>query len=151
MLQQLSSVWHPDAPAAARSGACGDSPAASVPALQRVVLPDRTASVGIPAGWRLDPKSGGGTTLLHGPQGEVVILNNVFLAQDPAGPAFRNAQRMGMRPLRGMIVFPAHADLAKNFAPIIRQRHRRPRHALEQHRRCPGESRSQALRIRGQA
>ena len=116
MLRQLFAVWHPDAMAAPAGQAPASGPA---PALHRVVLPDRTASVGLPAEWRVDPKSGGGTMLLHGPRGEVVILNSMFLAQDPNGPASRNQQRMGMRPLPGTIVYPANADLVKNFAPII--------------------------------
>jgi hypothetical protein len=68
----------------------------------------------------VDPKSGGGGILLHGPQGEVVVLNSWFLAQDPNGLGYRNAQRMGMKPLQGMVIFPANADLVKNFAQIIK-------------------------------
>jgi len=118
MLRHLFGVWNPDARAASAGGGPASAP---VPALHKVTLPDRTACVSLPSGWQVDPKSGGGTMLIHGPQGEVVILNSMFLAQDPRGPAFRNAQRMGMRPLRGTIVFPADADLVKNFGPVIEQ------------------------------
>ena len=122
MIQQLFSVWHPDATVAASNSASGKGATTiSVPALHKVTLPDSTASVSIPAGWQVDPKSGGGTILLHGSQGEVVILNNSFLAQDPNGPAYRNLRRMGMQPLRGTIVYPANADLVKNFAQIIQE------------------------------
>jgi len=117
MLRQLFEAWHPDAgtaPAPVRS-----APGAPVPALHPVTLPDRTASVSIPAGWTVDPQSGGGTFLIRGAQGEVVILNSMFLAQDPNGPAYRNTRRMGMQPLRGTIIFPAHADLVRNFAEIV--------------------------------
>jgi hypothetical protein len=116
MLKQLFGAWNPDAvPAASgRTAASG-----TVPALHKVMLPDRTASVSIPVGWQVDPKSGGGTMLIHGTQGEVVILDSMFLAQDPSGPAYRNARRMGMKPLPGMVVFPANADLVKNFGQII--------------------------------
>ena len=120
MLKQLFGVWHPDAVAATSSPTPGRSPAiGSVPSLHKVVLPDRTASASIPEGWRVDPVSGGGGMLIRGSQGEVVILNSMFLAQDPNGPAFRNARRMGMKPLPGMIVYPANADLVQNFAQII--------------------------------
>ncbi len=122
MLKQLFNVWHPDA-VAETSNSTSDRSAAggSVPALHKVTLPDGTASVSIPAGWVVDPKSGGGTMLIHGSQGEVVILNSMFLAQDPNGQAYRNVQRMGMQPLRGMVIYPANADLVKNFAQIVQQ------------------------------
>ena len=122
MLQQLFSVWNPDATANSKSASSGRSAArGSVPTLHKVTLPDSTASVSIPAGWQVDPVSGGGTMLIHGSQGEVVILNSMFLAQDPNGPAYRNMQQRGMQPLRGTIVYPANADLVKNFAQLIQQ------------------------------
>ena len=120
MLQQLFSVWHPDAVAAtSNSASSGSGARGSVPTLHKVTLPDSTASVSIPAGWQVDPKSGGGGFLIHGSHGEVVILNSMFLAQDPNGSSYRNTQRMRMQPMRGMIIFPANTDLVKNFAQII--------------------------------
>ena len=121
MIKELFGVWHPDAgvPPAAPAGPAAPAAGGSVPVLHQVALPDRTASVGIPAGWQVDPKSGGGGILLHGPRGEVVILNSMFLAQDPNGSAYRNSQRMGMRPLRGTVVFPANADLVRNISQVI--------------------------------
>ena len=122
MLSQLFGVWHPDAvPATSSSASGGNAAGAPVPALHQVILPDRTASASIPAGWVVDPKSGGGTMLIHGTQGEVVILNSAFLAEDPNGPAYRKVRQMGMQPLPGTIVFPANADLAKNFAQLVQQ------------------------------
>jgi hypothetical protein len=118
MLQQLFSVWHPGATTNPPSSTGKGVPSAV--ALRKVTLPDSTASVGIPQGWSVDPKSGGGGILLRGPQGEVVVLNSWFLAQDPNGLGYRNAQRMGMKPLQGMVIFPANADLVKNFAQIIK-------------------------------
>lgn len=119
MLQQLFSVWHPGATTNPPSSTGKGVPSAV--ALRKVTLPDSTASVGIPQGWSVDPVSRGGTILLRGPQGEVVILNSSFLAQDPNGPAYRNTRRMGMPPLRGTIIYPANADLVKSFAQIIQQ------------------------------
>ncbi len=132
MLQQLSSVWHPGATGtasgypsgavtASASGSAVGGQTASQAGMHQVMLPDSTASASIPAGWTVDPKSGGGGILLHGPQGEVVILGSMFLAQDPNGQAYRNTQRMGMKPLKGMVTYPANADLAKNFAQIVQQ------------------------------
>ncbi len=118
LLQQLFGAWHPGATTNPPSSTGKGVPPAV--ALQTVTLPDRTASVGIPQGWSVDPKSGGGGIVLRGPQGEVVVLNSWFLAQDPNGLGYRNAQRMGMKPLQGMVTFPANADLVKNFAQIIK-------------------------------
>jgi hypothetical protein len=135
MLRQLFSVWHPGAQEAtpASPSRTGSAPASGSPvaprasasgspvALHKVTLPDGTASASIPFGWQVDPKSGGGGFLIRGPQGEVVILGSMFLAQDPNGQASRNARRMGMPPMRGMIVYPANTDLVKDFAQIIHQ------------------------------
>ncbi len=122
MLQQLLSVWHPgtgEPSKASPSRTASASASGPAVALHKVVLPDETASASIPPGWRVDPKSGGGGIVLRGSQGEVVVLNSWFLAVDPNGFASRNRQRMGMRPLPGMIVYPANADLVKNFEAII--------------------------------
>jgi hypothetical protein len=134
MLKQLFGVWHPDAgvepPGGAPAPAAGPAPhpapglrpaAGPAPELHPYTLPDRTASVGLPAGWQVSPRSGGGGIVLNGTQGEVVVLNSMFLAQDPQGSAYRNSQRLGARPGRGMVVFPANADLVRNFAAIVQQ------------------------------
>ena len=121
MLQQLFGLLNPDAAASSSVASGRSATRGSVPTLHRVTLPDSTAGVSIPAGWQVDPKSGGGTMLIHGSQGEVVILNSMFLAQDPNGLAYRNMRQRGMQPPRGTIVFPANADLVKDFAQIIQQ------------------------------
>ena len=56
-----------------------------------------------------------------GTHGEVVILNNMYLAQDPYAQSYRNMQRMGIQPLRGMIVYPANANLVKALPAILQQ------------------------------
>ncbi|MFO1400102.1 MAG: hypothetical protein U1F30_02620 [Steroidobacteraceae bacterium] len=121
MLQQLFSAWHPDAQTQSSRISGPGAARAAVPPLHTVTLPDGTARADIPAGWRVDPVSGGGTMLIRGSGGEVVILNSMFLALDPYGPAYRNLQQRGMSPLRGMIIYPANADLVKNFPQIILQ------------------------------
>jgi hypothetical protein len=124
LLQQLSGVWHPGtaAPAAAGSqggastAAANAAPAAGSPAgMHSVTLPDSTASVSIPAGWTVDPQSGGGTMLIHGTHGEVVILGNMFLAVDPS------ALKGPVKPLKGQIVYPSNVDPVKSFADLIQQ------------------------------
>jgi hypothetical protein len=121
MLQQLFSAWNPDATTKSSPTSGSSAAGGTVPPLHKVDLPDGTASADIPTGWRVDPVSGGGTMLIRGTRGEVVILNSMFLALDPYGPAYRNLQQRGMQPLRGTIIYPANADLAKNFAQIILQ------------------------------
>lgn len=124
MLQQLTSVWHPGAPSTGtvpQSGASKASTGGSVAVagLHKVMLPDSTASVDIPADWTVDPMSGGGTMLIHGTHGEIVILGNMFLALDPSSQAYMNQVRMGMKPLKGQIITPSNVDLVKSFADVI--------------------------------
>ena len=121
MLQQLFGAWNPDAATSSSPASGSGAASGTVPPLHTVVLPDSTASADIPAGWRVDPASGGGTLLIRGNRGEVVILNSMFLAMDPYGPAYRNLQQRGMQPLRGMIIYPANVDLAKSFPQLILQ------------------------------
>ncbi len=122
MLQQLSGVWHPGAAPAASGSAAGGTAApvsgstAGMPAgMHTVSLSDGTASVAIPQGWTVDPQSGGGTMLIHGTHGEVVILGNMFLAVDPS------ALKGPVKPLKGQIVYPSNVDPVKSFADLIQQ------------------------------
>jgi hypothetical protein len=120
LLQQLSGLWN-QGPAPTSSGTtAGASPAPAVATgavggMQKYALPDGTASVSMPAGWKVDPQSGGGGMRIYGPHGEVAILDNMFLAEDPS------VLRSGMKPLKGMIVYPSNFDLVKSFADIIQQ------------------------------
>ncbi len=122
MLQQLSSMWNPGATPAgvasqggASTASAGGS-AAGVPAgMQTVTLPDNTASVSMPTGWTVDPQSGGGTMLIHGTNGETVILGNMFLAEDPS------VIKGAAKPLKGEIVYPSNVDPVKSFADLIQQ------------------------------
>jgi hypothetical protein len=122
MLQQLSSVWHPGAATAASASPAGGSAApvsgstAGKPAgMHTVSLSDGTASVAIPQGWTVDPQSGGGTMLIHGTHGEVVILGNMFLAVDPS------ALKGPVKPLKGQIVISSNIDPVKSFADLVQQ------------------------------
>lgn len=89
--------------------------------MHQVTLPDNTASVSLPDGWNVDPKSAGGTSMIHGPRGERVALNLWFMAQDPRSPAFRQQQQMGIRPLSNLVVYPNNADLVKAFPDIFQR------------------------------
>jgi hypothetical protein len=131
MLNRLFSEWHPGGAAATPSAPTGRSSASAsargaggggaIPPMHQVTLPDNTASVSLPDGWNVDPKSAGGTSMIHGPRGERVALNLWFMAQDPRSPAFRRQQQMGIRPLSNLIVYPNNADLATAFPDIFQR------------------------------
>ena len=93
MLQQLFGVWHPDSQAAASGSAAGGQSASagndhSGPDahLHTVTAPDNSASIGIPDGWQLDPRSAGSTMALIGPNGEIAVYAANKPAVDPYNP-----------------------------------------------------------------
>jgi hypothetical protein len=107
-------------------GAPGSMPMAAgggggaLPPMQKVTLQDNTASFSLPAGWSVDPQSGGGGAILHGPQGEKIGINMAFLASDPRSQTYQYQLRLnGGRPLPHTVVYPSNADLAKSFADIF--------------------------------
>lgn len=120
MLRQLSGVWHPSAAASgSQTGASKASPSGSSVPLHKVTLSDDTASVSIPAGWTVDPQSGGGSMRLHGTHGEEVLLNNAFMGIDTNSPAYRNMLQMHIRPMHWEVDYPANADLVQAFPDLI--------------------------------
>jgi hypothetical protein len=129
MIQQLFSVWHPDSQAAASSSASGGKPASGGGAatagpaqLHTVTLPDRSASVGVPDGWKLDPDSAGGSVGVIGPHGEKVLLNLTRTGLDQTDPTVRNLARFGSRAnTQGIIVYPFNADLTRAYPEIQKQ------------------------------
>jgi hypothetical protein len=125
LLEQLSGLWHPGASSTAASStvAAPVSRGQIVPAaaLSRVTLPDSTASVGIPAGWRLDPGCAGGTISISGPHGEIIDLNiapngldaaNRFVQQEERNPASSGS-------LAKSIIYPYNVDLTKAFPDLF--------------------------------
>jgi hypothetical protein len=134
LLSQLFSVWHPGgapatanapmgtghAPGGAPAGP-GSMPAAAggggVPPMRQVTLPDSTASLSLPAGWNVDPKSGGGTARVNGPQGESIMLNGCFAAEDPRAPGYQAMARMGQKPPH-TVILQSNVDMAKSFVDI---------------------------------
>jgi len=125
MLTKLFSVWHPGGAAATASAPAGKSsapapaPAASGPSapaakLHTVSAADNSASIGIPDGWTLDPRSSGGTMLVTGPHGEQIGLNMTRTGIDPTNPHQMRSPRTP-----GMIVYPFRGDLTKEFAALF--------------------------------
>lgn len=140
MLTKLFSVWHPgnvsDAFAPSQGGG-GAAPTTAVepskpahtaapaahagPAakLNSVTAPDNSASISIPDGWQLDPRSGRGTIIVTGPRGEVLAANMMHNAVDPTSQWQRNFWRQGGTPPPGSVVYPYHGNLAKAFPDMF--------------------------------
>jgi len=127
MLQQLLGVWHPgggaagtpaDAGSARPSGGTSAGPAQ----LHQVTLPDRSASVGLPDGWKVDPGSGGGTIVINGPNGEKAGLNMAQSGLDMNDPQLRSLAQYGNRPsTQGRIVLPFNVDLTRAYPEVLRR------------------------------
>ena len=103
-------------------GATGAMPTAfgggGVPPMQQVMLPDRTASLSVPAGWNIDPqKSGGGSTVITGPQGEYIAMEFATSAMDPRGQGYQNMMRMRMNPPH-TVVLQSDLDMTKSYVNI---------------------------------
>jgi hypothetical protein len=116
MLSRLFSEWHPDGAASPRAR-LGAGP---IPPMHQVTLSDGTASLRIPDGWNVDPRSGGGTALVHGPRGEHIILDNAYNAEDPRGSAYRRQVQLGV-PMPHTVVYPSNVDLARAFPDILQR------------------------------
>jgi len=125
MIQQLFGVWHPggaaSAPAGANSARSGGGTSVGPAQLHQVTLPDRSASVGVPDGWKVDPDSGGGTITMKGPHGERVALNLAQTGIDQNDPQLRSLARFGSRPnTQGRIAYPFNVDLTRAYPEILR-------------------------------
>jgi len=127
MLQQLFAVWNPGGAVAASSSAdrsstvpASGSPAANsgaVPSLHTVAASDNSSTIGLPDGWKLDPRSGGGTMVVSGPRGEKIGINMSKLAVDPSNPSQRFMQ--GMPAQRGVVVYPFRGDMVRSFPDMF--------------------------------
>ena len=122
MVQALTSAWHP-APAGPAAPGADNAPAAP---LRTIELNDRTARVGLPTGWRLDPSSGGGSIIASGPNGEFVALAAPYLAIDNSTPQGRQLQQRSMHgDLRNssyanLLFYPFGQPLGRTFADLAR-------------------------------
>jgi hypothetical protein len=122
MTRALFKVWHPLA--AGGGTASGKGAVASAPAapLHLAKLPDASAAISIPDGWQIDSRrSGGGTILAQGPNGESAEMGMEFLASDPSYPAVQQTlQQLQRGQLRNTSYANAsyisyRDDLAKSF------------------------------------
>ncbi len=90
------------------------APAAPPVKLQTYTLPDRSASAGVPAGWKATG-GGSGMIALSGPQGENITLGQIILAHD--GP-FHVGQK---GPDGAVITMPSSAKLSDKLLMIFQQ------------------------------
>jgi hypothetical protein len=125
MLKSLFAVWHPNAPNT--SG----SPAKSAPvqALSPYMLPDKSASVSLPAGWKVEPTSGGGTILATGPHGEGVALDFPLHAWNSRDPRVQRTMQFARGAGRNTgyaraLYYPYGGDLGKTFVDLLQMRAR---------------------------
>jgi F0F1-type ATP synthase membrane subunit c/vacuolar-type H+-ATPase subunit K len=90
------------------------APAAPPVKLQSYTLPDKSASAGVPAGWKV--KGGGaGMIVMSGPEGETITLGQIVLAHDGA---FQVGQK---GPDGAAIVMPNSATLSNKLLMIFQQ------------------------------
>lgn len=123
LLSQLFGVWHPGGVAPAPAGKASAQPGAgggvTLPPMHTVSLPDGTATVNLPDGWNLGPRSGGGSAVVMGPQGEGITLNMYLMVQDPRAPDYQRQMRMGIKPLPSIHIFtPYNPNLTAAFPDI---------------------------------
>lgn len=122
MLTTLFKEWHPagDSGGAAPPAASGQSTA-----LQQYTLPDGSASVGLPQGWKVLPSSGGGTIMAEGPRGEGVALGYPYLANDTNNPSVQKTMATlrsgGLRntSYAKALYYPYGGDLGKTFVDLL--------------------------------
>lgn len=122
MVQALTTAWRP-APAGRAAPDPDNAPAAQ---LRTINLNDRTARVGLPEGWRVDPSSASGSIIARGPNGEFVALGAPYLAIDNSTPQGRQFQQRSMRgDLRNRsyansLFYPFGQPLGRTFADLAR-------------------------------
>jgi hypothetical protein len=121
MLKTLLSVWNPAIPGGEPNQATAAAP---IPPLRQYTLPDRSATLSLPAGWNVLPQSGGGTILAVGPNGEGVILGFPLLAMNSADPRVQQTMRFAQGPGRNTVYaqtlyYPYGRDLAQTFVDLF--------------------------------
>ena len=129
MLQQLFAEWNHGGGAASGNSAVRSSttpasgspradPSGPVPTLHTVAAGDNSATIGVPDGWMLDPRSTSGSMMVSGPHGELLNINMSRLAIDPSNPSQAMMLRqMGARP--GNLYYPFRGDMARSFPDMF--------------------------------
>lgn len=125
MLKQLFSVWRPYPAASAQAPESRPPSRAKgpAPALRTCVNSDRSATVGLPEGWSLDPRCNSGQVLVHGPAGEMVGVGLSAVVQNTNDPHFQQNLRMGIRMQRvqGVMYYPYSTNVAQNLPGLYKE------------------------------
>lgn len=123
-MKTLFAAWQPLKDAADASASAG--PGAPAASLHQQVLPDRSATVSLPDGWRVAPNlSGGGSIVAAGPNGENAFLGVAFSALDANNPMVQQTMRtLQSGGLRGTsyaqaAYIPYGADMQKTFVYLF--------------------------------
>ena len=161
MLQTLFAAWHPAGKDMGQSSQAGASsgPSRPVPPLRTFTLPDRTASVDLPEGWKVTPSSGGGSIYATGPRNEQLGLGNTTVVFDSSTPQGRQLQQQGMGPLRNTvygsgIYYPYGRPLAQTMVDVTRMQREKNRLApidirVTSEDPMPAQGGSRCTRLRG--
>ena len=126
MLQQLLAAWHPGGNPSSSGTSSNSAPASAsttssvshVP-LNPVTASDNSATISVPAGWKMDPQSGRGTMIVRGPNGEQIGIGMIRNAVDPTNPFQVNMRRMHAAPPPGSIVYPFRGNIEKDFVNLF--------------------------------
>ena len=121
MLKQLFSEWHPGGAGQASAPTPGAGSAIGA-ALHPVVLPDHSATVALPDGWKVAPSSAGGTIVAFGPRGEIANLGWTISVVDSNNYSARQTRATAMQYGRGgsnQILYPYTADPARAFPDLM--------------------------------
>jgi hypothetical protein len=159
MLKSLFVAWHPGAPTRTQSSAAGSQAGSAPPqALNPYTLPDRSASVSLPAGWKVDPTSGGGTILATGPNGEGVALDFPLNAWNSSDPRVQRTMQFAQGAGRNTgyaraLYYPHGVDLGKTFVDLLQMRARMNNQPLsmqvESETAAPAAAGSRCARLQG--
>ena len=129
MLKTLFQVWHPNTGAASSGRSAPSAGSAPAQPLEPYVLPDRSASVSLPARWKVEPTSGGGTILADGPDGESVALDFPMLAMNSNDPRVRKTMQFAQGAGRNTVYaralyYPYGNDPGRTFADLLQMMRR---------------------------
>jgi len=127
MMKTLFAVWHPlqGSGAGTSKGAGSSGPVAT---LHPITLRDRSASISLPDGWKMEPSmSQMGTIVAGGPDGATAEMGITFLAMDTNNRQTQQTlQTLRQGGLRGTSYatasyVPYGGDLAKTFEYLIQE------------------------------
>jgi len=117
--------------AAASAAATGGSVRRPAAALRPTTFPDRSGSVGLPAGWQI-VEAMGGYARLEGPKGQRVFLSLMFPVLDPRSPQVQQSIRTVGLP-GSYVAVPYGADPVETYQTVasqVAQKLRRPQPAI---------------------